>query len=766
MRYLVTLCIAVAFLLFHMAWQLLESNSIAGLDCAPSTAVQGKTGIKRGPHRRRHAVQVRPKVDQSLPTITGQAELYMDQSKYMQTLANAVVNGLLACVFMVGIATASRMAYRIVYRLGNTYGDAVHHYEAYASEDAKENSVYAQQSKDKDDADCLDQHNHADHNWSTDKVGKTHEIKSDKSEYMWSVARTLMNKAAHIINGNGPRTVSTTWEWDSDDSQHWSDAMLGSPMSPLPLQVRPWWPGRKVTWLPASTVEPPLAQEWPIVIKADMCGEILEIHTVQSMTVADVLRCASDSLMVHEKDLVVLDAGDILPRAMTLHEISWLNIEFALSGNGSNRTGRNRTSRSRTPARASHQVPREIAMIQPDPANTVIAEDKLAYLVVAHTLPKGRKYYPLYFTLDATLSDVRWEFGRVARRGVATFSMWQGAYRFKDKDLVAKIDRTKYLDIWKNAELDGQDDDDVALDDQAEMTDAELAQQLEQAIGGDHQVCQGCQQLRQQVLRLESRIDFLEELLEAPAHLRLRGGGGSRQKKAQDKESTSALPDTYETVLLRAYQLCPSYTKAQLRTLIRSDHALCARLHKTDDPSLIRIIVAAAKRNGMVPGVNAKHQNAEENATSLKTSPSSIDHKVPDKDLSLGELGDDADEDTPVLSLLSTFNVPTVTSLKPGENGVMLGEGSEHVARLLSRFAGSAGSAAVITPARYHAIAVAPVEVVLQFRKQLKDQPSTDYTAMAFLYRLTAQTPELQMEAPVVKIQPKRRSRGKADGGP
>ena len=77
---------------------------------------------------------------------------------------------------------------------------------------------------------------------------------------------------------------------------------------------------------------------------------------------------------------------------------------------------------------------REIAAIQPDQNSTVDVEGKTAYLIVAHTLPKGRKYHPLYFPLDATLSDVRWEFGRVARRGVATFSMWQGAYRFKDRE--------------------------------------------------------------------------------------------------------------------------------------------------------------------------------------------------------------------------------------------------------------------------------------------------------------------------------------------
>ena len=39
---------------------------------------------------------------------------------------------------------------------------------------------------------------------------------------------------------------------------------------------------------------------------------------------------------------------------------------------------------------------RDIAVIQPDPTKIVITvEGKVAYLVVVHTLPKGRKYYPL-----------------------------------------------------------------------------------------------------------------------------------------------------------------------------------------------------------------------------------------------------------------------------------------------------------------------------------------------------------------------------------
>ena len=166
--------------------------------------------------------------------MAGRAELYMGQGKNLQTIANAVVHGLLASVFITGIAIVTRMARRNVFRLGSAHVDTVDYPEAYAPKDAKENSVYAQQSIVKGDADRLDQHNHLDQNGSTDKVGKTHEIMSDKFEYIWSMARALMNKAAHIINGNGPRTVSTTWAWDSDDSQHWSDAMLGSPMSPLP----------------------------------------------------------------------------------------------------------------------------------------------------------------------------------------------------------------------------------------------------------------------------------------------------------------------------------------------------------------------------------------------------------------------------------------------------------------------------------------------------------------------------------------------------
>ena len=61
-----------------------------------------------------------------------------------------------------------------------------------------------------------------------------------------------------------------------------------------------------------------------------------------------------------------------------------------------------------------------------------------------------------------------------------------------------------------------------------DLTDAELALQLEQADWWQtHQQCQGlpANPASECIDWLESRVDFLEELLEAPAHLRLRGGG-------------------------------------------------------------------------------------------------------------------------------------------------------------------------------------------------------------------------------------------------
>ena len=283
----------------------------------------------------------------------------------------------------------------------------------------------------------------------------------------------------------------------------------------------------------------------------------------------------------------------------------------------------------------------------------------------------------------------------------------------------------------------------------------------------DPYMCPDCVTLQGRVATLEVRVNFLEDLLEVPAdqrykesaipQLRLRGGGKSGKKK----DDVVGLPDTYEGVFKRAQQLCPQFAKAQLRTLLRADTPLCERLHKADDASLIRIIVAAGKRNGMQPMVTTtspttgKRQGSTERPTT-PTRPSLAKAKA--STLSLGEPSDHDDEQTPVLTLLSTFSVPTVTSLRPGESGVLLGEGPELVAHMLNRFAGSAGTAAIVTPAKYSSVAVEPLEMVLQFQKVTKDQPTMTYTSLAFVYRLTAETPTLQGDAPILKLQPQRRS--------
>ena len=569
---------------------------------------------------------------------------------------------------------------------------------------------------------------------------------------VWHVARQIMNKLMHAMHGNGGPTVSTTLEWASDDSQGRQEGILSPPTSPTPTRIRRWGPGRRVHWMPLGINEDyPLAQPWPIVIEADMCGELIEIHTIQTMTVGEILERASDALMVHAKDLVVVEAGDIISRATSASQLSWIDINFSIDGGVGASVGPMGRSRSRTPARRIPSTPQNVALIQPDATAVEMVDDKPHYLVVVHTLPKGRKYYPLYFPLDATLADVRWEYGRVARRGVGTFTMWQGNYRYRDKDLVSIIDRTKYVDIWKTEALDNQGDEEQGVDEMQDISDEELARglakSLEQGPGG----CPDCQRLEVRVARLEGQIDFLEELLEAPPQLRLRGGG-RRRSKPPDKADGPELPEAYEAVLLRSYKLCQQYTKAQLRTLLRSDPPLCARLQKVDDPSLIRIIVAAGKRNGMTPGAAVKSPHDEMQNMKGDAAKEKEDKGGSRMGLSLGELDDAADETMSVLSLLSTFDVPTVTSLRPGEDGVLLGEGQECVSKMLTRFAGSAGSAALITPA------VEPVEMVLQFRKTHKDEPAMDYTAMAYLYRLTASTPKLVKETPVVSIQPKRRS--------
>ena len=117
----------------------------------------------------------------------------------------------------------------------------------------------------------------------------------------------------------------------------------------------------------------------------------------------------------------------------------------------------------------------------------------------------------------------------------------------------------------------------------------------------------------------------------------------------------------------------------------------------------------------------------------------------------------DADS-LPVLTLETKFDVPTVTSLRPGENGVLLGEGATTVSCMLERFAGSSGAAALITPAKYPDVAVEPVELVLQFHKTVHGKTPQRYTSLAFLYRLTATTPQVQQDTPLITVQPKRKS--------
>ena len=260
-------------------------------------------------------------------------------------------------------------------------------------------------------------------------------------------------------------------------------------------------------------------------------------------------------------------------------------------------------------------------------------------------------------------------------------------------------------------------------------------------------------ELRQQVRRLDNRVTFLEELLEAPAHLRLRGGG-----KKGGAASTVALPECYEQVFHRAHQLCPHLAKPQIRNILRADAPLCTRLNKSDDASLIRIIAAAVQRLGMVPPTKPTTATAPKDGADAKEEPPrrsrSVTSASKQSPIQLGECDKACDEElVPVLTLESIFNVPTVTSLRPGEDGVVLGEGADVISHMLTRFAGSSGTSAVIAPSKYPTISIEPVEMVLQFKKAVKDQVDQHYMCLAYLYRLTANTPELKKEAPVVKLQ-------------
>ena len=106
-------------------------------------------------------------------------------------------------------------------------------------------------------------------------------------------------------------------------------------------------------------------------------------------------------------------------------------------------------ARSRTPARRAQSAEGDALQIAPDPTAVVDIENEQAFLVVLRSQPKGRKYYPLHLKLTDPISVLRWEFGRVARRGVNTFSLWQAQRQFHDDDLISTIDRAIYLEVWR-----------------------------------------------------------------------------------------------------------------------------------------------------------------------------------------------------------------------------------------------------------------------------------------------------------------------------
>ena len=408
----------------------------------------------------------------------------------------------------------------------------------------------------------------------------------------------LRNKMMHIWNGNGGPSCSSTWpfDMDSDDSRY--DGVLedASPTTLDELYIPAWWPGRKATWLPPEE-DGQLAQSWPVVFDCNMCGEPLQVHSTQHATVGLMLDRAADALVVHAHELVAIDAGDILARSASVANLTKLDIDFHIEGGGG-RPGGSARSRSRTPARS---VAAEVAIIQPDITAFAEVDGLRTYLVVLRALPKGRKYYPLYCSLDAEIGTLRWDFGRVARRGVATFSFWQEGRRFHDHERISTIDRTKYLEVWKQVDEGEHDQAAPAAPDQPGLVQPQLEDAEPEAapLVVDPYMCPDCIEVRQTVDRLQRRVTFIEDLLEVPARLRLRGGG----KKASTGNGQQ-LPDCYEGVLARAQQLCGSYSKMQIKTILKADLALCSRLHKVDDASLIRILNAAGKRVGLL------HQSA------------------------------------------------------------------------------------------------------------------------------------------------------------
>ena len=174
------------------------------------------------------------------------------------------------------------------------------------------------------------------------------------------------------------------------------------------------------------------------------------------------------------------------------------------------------------------------------------------------------------------------------------------------------------------------------------------------------------------------------------------------------------------------------------------------------------MVHAAAKRLGMqnsappADSATAQPRRARSMDTTAMRN-KSVSFETPK--LNFGREGDaDDDDGTPVLVLESEFDVSTVTSLRPGESGVLLVEGAEAVEKNLNRFAGSTGAAAVIAPSKYASVKVEPLELVLQFTKKEPDQPDRRYTSLAYLYRLTAETPKLVQEVKLLKLSPSRRS--------
>ena len=566
----------------------------------------------------------------------------------------------------------------------------------------------------------------------------------------WSVTRRWWNRLMHSLHGNGP-TCSSTWPWHASDSPP-SDVSSETPLEERihSLYMPGGWAGRQVQWMPEQE-EIPMAQDWEVTFQCNLCGEPLQVRSVQHATIGRMIQRAAQSLIVPEASLVAIEAGDILSHKLTIENIERLDIDFHIDGGGgssaSNQPPRAR-SRSRTPARP-RSAAAEAAEIEPDFTAYVDDGEGRAFLVVLKSVPKGRRCYPLYVKLDQPIATLRWEFGRVARRGVTTFTFWQNNRQFHDDELIEVIDRAAHLEVWK-AHEPADEAPDLPAPPRA-VGEGDPDQQERVVV--DPYMCPDCVELTQRVDHLHRRVTFIEELLEMPAHRRLRGGG-----KKGEANGTPRLPDCYEAVLKRCLQHCPQLAKQQVKLLLKADVGLCQRLSKTDNPSLIRILTAASKRAGMSPGVHSEAGSPTDEPSGKKPAGVARTPSTPPT-IILGDADKTTDEESiPVLTLESLFNVPTVSSLRPGESGILLGEGEDLVTRMLERFAGSQGAAALVTPARYSSVPIEPLEMPLQFKKEVKDQPAVRYTCLAYVYRLTATTPELKQETPVVKLQPTRKS--------